>query len=174
MAATLTANGITFSDGTSSVSRDNFFAPSGSVSLFYRATAPTGWTQVTTHNDKLLRIVSGTGGGSGGTNAFTTALASRPVSANVPVTINGITISGTTLGTGEIPSHSHPSNDGGTIGGQPGGTANPSPLATSTGATGNNGAHAHPAGSYTANGPWSTSVDMRIQYIDIILCSWGG
>lgn len=46
----------------------------GTVSIFYQAAAPTGWTQVVTQNDKALRIVSGTGGGSGGTDGLTTDL----------------------------------------------------------------------------------------------------
>jgi len=33
---------------------------------FFLASAPLGWTQVTEHNDKLLRVVSGAGGGTGG------------------------------------------------------------------------------------------------------------
>lgn len=40
--------------------------PSGTIMLFFQASAPTGWTQVTSQNDKLLRIVSGAGGGTGG------------------------------------------------------------------------------------------------------------
>lgn len=48
--------------------------PSGTVMVFFQATAPTGWTKVTTQNDKALRVVSGTGGGSGGTNAMSAGL----------------------------------------------------------------------------------------------------
>jgi hypothetical protein len=43
---------------------------SGTVIPFFQASAPTGWTQNTTHNDKGLRVVSGTGGGNGGTVSF--------------------------------------------------------------------------------------------------------
>ena len=38
----------------------------GTALVFYQPEAPLGWTQVTTHNDKALRIVSGVGGGLGG------------------------------------------------------------------------------------------------------------
>ena len=41
--------------------------PTGTVVVFGQAAAPVGWTQITTHNNKALRIVSGAGGGSGGT-----------------------------------------------------------------------------------------------------------
>ena len=54
--------------------------PTNTVLLFYQASAPTGWTQVTTHDNKALRVVSGTGGGSGGSTNFTTVFsASRTV-----------------------------------------------------------------------------------------------
>jgi hypothetical protein len=53
--------------------------PSGTVMLFYQAAAPVGWTQVTTQNDKALRVVSGTGGVSGGTNPFSTVMAQTVV-----------------------------------------------------------------------------------------------
>lgn len=45
--------------------------PSGTVMVFYQAAAPTGWTQSTAHNDKALRVVSTSGGGSGGTHGLT-------------------------------------------------------------------------------------------------------
>ena len=32
---------------------------SGTKVVFAQASAPTGWTQDTTHNDKALRVVSG-------------------------------------------------------------------------------------------------------------------
>lgn len=48
--------------------------PSGTRMMFFQAAVPTGWTQVTDHNDKMIRIVSGTGGGSGGTNDVSTGL----------------------------------------------------------------------------------------------------
>lgn len=48
--------------------------PAGTVMLFWQAAAPLGWTQVTTQNDKLLRVVSNTttGGTAGGSAAFST------------------------------------------------------------------------------------------------------
>ena len=48
--------------------------------LFYQATAPLGWTKQTTQNDKALRVVSGsTGGSSGGTNSFSSVMAQTVV-----------------------------------------------------------------------------------------------
>jgi hypothetical protein len=45
--------------------------PSGTKMVFGQATAPTGWTKDTTYNDKMLRIVSGSGGGNGGSWTIT-------------------------------------------------------------------------------------------------------
>ena len=69
--AILTAAGITFSDTTQLNSKYGI-VPQSSVSVFYQSAAPTGWSQSTAHNDKALRVVSGAGGGSGGTSSFTT------------------------------------------------------------------------------------------------------
>lgn len=44
--------------------------PQGAVMVFYQASAPTGWTKLTTQNDKALRVVSGSGGVAGGTHAL--------------------------------------------------------------------------------------------------------
>lgn len=68
----------------------------GTVMLFVQTAAPTGWTKSTSHNDKALRIVSGTAS-SGGSTAFTTVFASR----SVPTTDS------TTLTTSQIPAHQH-------------------------------------------------------------------
>ena len=71
--------------------------PSGTVMVFAQTAAPTGWTKSTTHNDKALRVVSGSAS-SGGSVAFTTAFASQAVSG---------TVGDTTLNSSQIPSHTH-------------------------------------------------------------------
>jgi hypothetical protein len=172
--AVLTASGITFSDTTSASGRASFSFPSGTVSLFYKTTAPTFWTAVSGQDNKMLRIVSqasATGGSAGGTNSFTTALASRPVSVNVPVSITW-SVGDVSLTTNTIPPHGHPANNGGNVGTAPGGSFAVNP-GSSTGNYGNSGGHNHPV-VYTANGPFSTSLDMRVQYCDVILCSFNG
>ena len=68
----------------------------GTVMLFYQPTAPTGWTKQTTHNDKALRVVSGVGGASGGTNPFSTVMA-QSVVGNHTLTL-GETPAGITAG----------------------------------------------------------------------------
>lgn len=71
--------------------------PSGTAMLFAQTSAPTGWTKSTTHNNKALRVVSGTAS-SGGTVAFTTAFASQAVAG---------TVGSTTLAATQIPAHTH-------------------------------------------------------------------
>lgn len=43
--------------------------PSGTKLIFNQAAAPAGWTQDTALNDYMLRVVSGAGGGSGGSDS---------------------------------------------------------------------------------------------------------
>lgn len=96
--------------------------PSGTSMLFQQTNAPTGWTKQSTHNDKAVRIITGTVG-TGGSVAFSTALGSGATVAggsvsgnpgsnlavaagNLGVSISG-SISSTTLSINQIPSHSH-------------------------------------------------------------------
>lgn len=73
--------------------------PSGTKALFAQTNAPTGWVKDTTHDNKALRVVTGTAG-SGGSVNFTTAFASQNVGgtalteANLPAHLH--TYSGTT------------------------------------------------------------------------------
>lgn len=171
MAAKLTASGVVFTDSTVLNSKYGI-VPQSSVSIFYQASAPTGWTKSTSNNDKTLRVVSGTGGGSGGSTAFSTIF---PTSTT-PITVSSIPLSGstgnTTLTEAQLPSHTHP--NGGFVGLSPGGGdvasgGGWSRSSPSTGATGGGGAHSHPW-SGTAN--FSSSFDLRLQYIDVIVCSF--
>jgi hypothetical protein len=66
---------------------------SGTQMLFQQATAPVGWTKITTHNNKALRVVSGAVG-SGGTMDFTSAFTNRKVD-------------GTALTIEQMPTHNH-------------------------------------------------------------------
>ena len=65
--------------------------PSGTVMLFAQSTAPTGWTKSTSHNDKALRVVSGSAS-SGGTTAFSSVFTSRTITtSNMPAHSHGVT-----------------------------------------------------------------------------------
>lgn len=44
-------------------------APPGTVLTFYQLTPPLGWTQDTSNNDAMFRVVSTSGGGSGGSDS---------------------------------------------------------------------------------------------------------
>jgi len=181
--AVLTATGINFSNGTSLNSRRGIF-PLNTAWVFYQANAPTGWTKVTTQNNKALRVVSGTGGGAGGTNAFTTTMSSFSVSGQVTSTV---ATGGTALTTAQIPNHTHPSNsltlnavpalfnpagqfagwNGGDVARNPGWTR----VSPATGSIGSGQAHSHPV---SVAGPVSQSVSIAVQYIDVIVCTFNG
>lgn len=133
--------------------------PVGTMLTFPQAAAPTGWTKDTTHNNKALRIVSGTGGASGGTVDFTTAFMSKSVSG---------VVGNTTLATSQIPNHNHP-------GGEYTGSNSLNPGASifavrqvvegqsNTGGAGGGGAHNH---SFTG-----TAIDLAVKYVDAILAT---
>jgi len=122
----------------------------GSRAVFYQAAAPIGWTKVTSGvNDKAMRVVSGTGGGSGGTHAFSTVFSKTATD-------------GFTLTIPTIPSHDHPYVDytgAANVDGNSAGSIdyNPVPVGRTTSATGGSGSHAH-------------GMDIRVQYLDVIIC----
>lgn len=72
----------------------------GTAMLFAQASAPTGWTKSTTHNDKALRVVSGTPS-SGGSTAFSTVMASRTPAGT-------LSMNAQTLTNSHLPAHGHP------------------------------------------------------------------
>ena len=87
--------------------------PSGTKALFAQTNAPTGWVKDTTHDNKALRVVTGTAG-SGGSVNFTTAFAGQNVGgtalteANLPAHLH--TYSGTTSNQSNDHSHSGTTN----------------------------------------------------------------
>jgi hypothetical protein len=139
--------------------------PSGTLMLFQQTAAPTGWTKQTTHNDKALRVVSGTAG-SGGSSAFSTALGTPTVSGSVSISGN---IGNTTLSTSQIPSHSHTyqtnvdSGSGSYSAPQRGSTT------ANTGSTGGGGAHNH--GHNMSGSLSSATAGINVQYVDLIIAS---
>ena len=153
------ADGLLHNDGgtmrmTSAATFKTYFQEgsgfaSGTDMIFFQASAPTGWTKSTANNDKALRVVSGNGGGTGGSAAF-----SSPA--------HNIASAAHTLAVNEIPSHSHShtvittNTSGGTkgYGNNGGGNSN-------TGNTGGGGSHTHnTSGSITTP-----------HYIDVIVCA---
>lgn len=98
--------------------------PAGTVMLFYQASAPVGFTQIVTQNDKALRVVSGVGGGTGGSQALSTTLAHTHTVAShthsVSITSGAPSALVTGLqggGSGEAGSNTHTHAVSGTSGG---------------------------------------------------------
>ena len=165
--------------------------PSGTSMLFQQTSAPTGWTKQTTHNDKALRIVTGTVG-TGGSVAFSTALGSgatvaggtvsgSPDGSNLSVSMSG-NISNTTLSTSQIPSHSHslqifaPYYNTGGVAGYNG----PSQGNINTANTGGGGSHNHGhnlSGSLSGNigagnlAVGASTASINVNYVDFIIAN---
>jgi len=156
--------------------------PSGTSMLFQQSAAPTGWTKQTTHNDKSLRLVTGSVG-TGGSVAFSTAMATPTsnlavAAGNLAVSMSG-NISDTTLSVNQIPSHSHSIDlrAAQTTGSNVGGKVNvgdPNPANTNTGNTGGGGSHNHGhnlSGSMSGAPALSGSVAINVQYVDFIIAN---
>ena len=176
MAAEITSNGIQFSDSTNVNSR-GWMTPDGTSMFFYQSSAPTHWVKSTSHNDKMLRVVTGNGGGSGGSISFTTFTGR---SFTFPYSSSSST-DNKSLNSNQIPSHTHasegtalqqfPQNPNGTYNGgdvrQGGGWTR---AFNSTGDVTGPGQHDHPFSS-SGTSP-SISCNINVQYIDIIQCNF--
>jgi len=86
------ADEFPFYDASADANRSSTYAnlraklgfASGTKALFVQSSAPTGWTKDTTHNNKALRIVSGSAS-SGGATPFTDVFGARTIAkANLP------------------------------------------------------------------------------------------
>jgi len=159
--------------------------------LFVQSTAPTGWTKSTAHDNKALRVVSGTVT-TGGNAAFTTAFASYTPSGNVSVS-GSVSMSGnisdTTLSINQIPSHKHnlvldgqsgySVNSNATSGEVGAGDNRANIFATTSapmGNTGGGGSHNHGhnlSGSLSVNSSsfTGTAKDLAVQYVDVIIAT---
>lgn len=146
--------GITLTAGTKDVficqpaSQAQPAFPAGTLMLFQQTAAPVYWTKQTTHNDKALRVVSGTAS-SGGSNTFSSSLNNTYTTAN------------TTITTSTMPSHNHTSNASVYSPAFGVGTGAVD-VSTNVGATINNnggdGAHSH-------------VLTFSVAYVDLIICS---
>ena len=166
--------------------------PSGTRTTFYQASAPPGWTQVTTVNDATVRIVSGTGGATGGTVNFSSAFASQAVSGTVTINTATGTVGTTALNATQIPAHTHPIaindpghnhglNDPGHHHGAPWGESYNGPFGIYAG-PGYNGANSSDWNNYLWNtsttltmNPQSgsfagNSINLAVKYINMIIC----
>ena len=182
--ARLTSDGILFDllDPDNKIESFYWMYPAGTRKVFWQATAPTGWTQDTSMGgDKGLRVVNGSGGGTGGSTNFSAVL-SASNSLSVPIndtyTISG-SIGNHTLSVRQLPDHTHTSLLG------PAGGANATPF-SNTGArmidgdvltggmvpAGGGGSHDHPfSGSIAVDQTPILNLDLAVTYVDVIICS---
>jgi hypothetical protein len=153
---------ITLQSGMAVAANKLSFMTAGTLMTFQQTAAPIGWTKQVTHNDKALRVVSGAAA-SGGVSPFSTVFAKTGTDNH-------------TLVAGEMPSHSHAVVDPGhthpisVLGSQVGlasGTDQNVAFTSATGvaltgiaigSAGGDGAHAH-------------TMDIRVQYVDLIIAS---
>jgi hypothetical protein len=143
--------------------------PSGTAMMFVQTAAPTGWTKSTTHDNKALRVVSGTAS-SGGSVAFTTAFGTPSVSGSV--SLSG-TVGSTTLSTAQLASHTHTVAWASTCGGSTaisGGVASAGiNQSTTTSSTGSNSSHTH---SFSGSGSLSSATaTINVAYVDVIIAT---
>lgn len=131
--------------------------PSGTVMLFYQSAAPVGWTKDTagTLDDHALRIVTSTAwaAGSNGNVAFSTCF-SRTAT-------DGHTL---TIAQSGMPAHSHTSGADAGPGGSSGSPGGGFPVATRGTTTGT-------AAGQNASSAHTHPMDIRVKYINFILCT---
>jgi hypothetical protein len=155
--------------GTISSTGFSSFA-AGTVMLFAQTAAPTGWTKSTTHNDKVLRVVSGTAA-YGGSTAFSSVFIARTIlEANLPAH----THAAGTLATASDGLHNHTfpyasSSDVATTGG--GARITSVTVGGSTSQVSDSGAHTHTITGSTGSIGSGTAMDFAVQYVDVILAT---
>lgn len=140
---------------TGSVTGAWAYMPSGTKALFQQTAAPTGWTKDTTHNNKALRVVSGTAS-SGGTTAFTDVFTARTIAeANLPAHTHAVT----------DPGHIHAFTSGGSSAGFTYSDQNRltagTPINTASATT----------GITIGNTGSGTAMDFAVQYVDVIVAT---
>jgi hypothetical protein len=139
--------------------------PAATVMLFVQTAAPTGWTKSTAHDNKALRVITGTVG-SGGTSTFTTVFANQTPT----ITTSGLSAGATTLTTAQIASHNHTIslvNSASNGAAQPVRSAAAGNSTDNTSSTGGGGSHDHTI-SATAT---STAITLNVQYVDVIIAT---
>lgn len=134
------------------------FVDAGTKMIAVQTSAPTGWTKDATHNDKALRLVTGTAG-TGGSTPFTTAFASYTPAG---------TISSDSISTAQLASHAHtislfsgpnsPFNNGKVQESSP---ASPNSTPGSDNPAGSGSTHTH---TYTG-----TAFNFAVNYVDCII-----
>jgi hypothetical protein len=165
---------------TSAKVQSGLLIPSGTVMLFVQTAAPTGWTKSTTHNDKALRVVSGSAS-SGGNTAFSSTFVNRTPAGTVSGTNADGAVGNSGLSEGQLAPHAHTeqlmssvatmSTTGTRIGGSASGTTNRTATSPTLG-TGSGAAHGHGFTNPTWSGTFTgTALDFGVQYVDTIIAT---
>ena len=133
--------------------------PAGTLMLFNQTAAPTGFTKSTSHNDKAIRITSGSVG-TGGSVAFETAFASQSVS-----------VAATTIAISTMAAHSHVQGFAGVnasagfgVSSAPAGNVN-----SQSGQSGGNHANTSTVGGGGSHTHAGTAIDLDVAYVDVII-----
>lgn len=140
-------------EGVSSIPN---FIPSGTRMLFCQANAPSGWTKIVGDLDnRALRVVTGSGGGIGGSLSFTSVFTSRfvPVQSHT----HGINDPGHKHGLINVRGFDGASNS-------PGGSGNPIAGYGVDMTTNTTGISIQPSGDVNA------TMDFSVRYVDVIIC----
>lgn len=129
----------------------------GTVMSFFQAAPPTGWTQVVTHNDAMLRVVNTAGGGNGGSSS--------------PIALSHVHTTGDhTLIEAEIPAHVH-DQDVLTMLDNSSAPSSGGSFNGSTGAGGKGGTTQSTGGGTAHNHGNTGSAAITPKYVDMILAS---
>lgn len=152
--------------------------PQGTHMLFVQSAAPVGWTKITTHNNKALRVVSGAAS-SGGDVSFTDAFSNLALSISTAVTVDSHTLTES-----QMPSHRHRLRSGTgfadvttyrTTGSDHHGRW--SPLERINGSQGNGGTYTGmentgggSAHNHSASATSTGSLNLNVAYVDVIIC----
>ena len=157
--------------------------PSGAKMLFQQSTAPMGWTRDTAHNDKALRVVSGSAG-SGGNIEFSQMFNAKAISGSVSTSISG-SVAGHALSISRIPSHNHNFSGSVSIAGGHNSTdanaagvvgvlsygSNKFSFSGQTSNRGNGAAHSHGWSGSADSTFRGDTIDMRVRYVDVIIAT---
>ena len=124
----------------------------GTKAIFVQSAAPTGWTKDTSHNNKALRVVSGTVS-SGGSDGFTSTFGT------------GKSTAGHVLTVAQMPSHNHGIN----IATSTSGSQNVMKYNQDTSATGGNNYNTKSTGGNQAHSHGLSNFDLA--YVDVIIAT---
>lgn len=160
-----TTNAVTADSHTHAVTFPDSPIPAGTIMLFQQTTAPTGWTKLTSFNDRALRVVSGTAS-TGGSISFSASMASRAINGTISAE-SGHTHSAGSLGVSlqrgrfdDASGDYRPFVAGTAFASGAAGGFETKPV---SGTSGTGSSHSH---TFTG-----TALNMAVQYVDVILAS---